>query len=229
MLRQSVAALAIVLVPALAHAANQTVTETHTYLMGDSDTRSDALHRCQVEAKRKVLDRVGALVISDLDVRQDERAGKVTDTTSNRMRSYVSGNLKTTSAGEHFDAQGDRQSVTCSVNVSFNPEAIRKDIQRMADEEERRSRLPTAEEAFGPDTTPPALLTAEQRAMNIMVGMTAEEVIAVAGQPRYREASYNDQLWSYGKIWVTMRGGRIVECISTQPNSHCRRDWFAKN
>jgi hypothetical protein len=42
----------------------QTITTSHTYVMGDNDSRNDARQLCFLEAKRKVLEKAGSFIQS---------------------------------------------------------------------------------------------------------------------------------------------------------------------
>jgi len=48
--------LAALIVPTGAFAEVQTTTATHTYILGDNDSRNDARQLCILQAKRKVLE-----------------------------------------------------------------------------------------------------------------------------------------------------------------------------
>jgi hypothetical protein len=47
--------LTTLVLPPVAIAEVQTFTATHTYLLGDHDSKDDARQRCLLEAKRKIL------------------------------------------------------------------------------------------------------------------------------------------------------------------------------
>ena len=49
-------------VPTLASDQVQTFTATHTYIMGDHDSKDDARQRCLLEAKRKILEQAGVCI-----------------------------------------------------------------------------------------------------------------------------------------------------------------------
>ena len=58
-------ALGFVLYPAAPMlAATQTITVSHSYTLGDNDSRNDARHLCFLEAKRKVLEQAGSFIQS---------------------------------------------------------------------------------------------------------------------------------------------------------------------
>ena len=61
--------LAALALPTVAFATTQTITASHTYVMGDNDSRNDARHLCFLEAKRKVLEQVGTFIQSSSEVR----------------------------------------------------------------------------------------------------------------------------------------------------------------
>ena len=60
--------LAVLILPTVAFAETQTFTATHTYILGDHDSKDDARQRCLLEAKRKVLEQAGVYIESASEV-----------------------------------------------------------------------------------------------------------------------------------------------------------------
>jgi hypothetical protein len=56
--------LVALILPTGAFAEVQTITATHTYILGDNDSRNDALHLCFLHAKRKVLEQAESVIQS---------------------------------------------------------------------------------------------------------------------------------------------------------------------
>jgi len=56
--------LTALVLPTAAFAEVQTITATHTYVMGDNDSRNDARQLCFLVAKRKVLEQAGSFIQS---------------------------------------------------------------------------------------------------------------------------------------------------------------------
>ena len=54
--------LAVLILPPRAFAEAQTITATHTYIMGDNDSRHDARQLCFLHAKRTVLEKAGSFI-----------------------------------------------------------------------------------------------------------------------------------------------------------------------
>ena len=57
--------LVVIILPPVAFAEVQTFTATHTYILGDHDSKDDARQRCLLEAKRKILEQAGVYIESD--------------------------------------------------------------------------------------------------------------------------------------------------------------------
>ena len=57
--------LVVIILPPVAFAEVQTFTATHTYILGDHDSKDDARQRCLLEAKRKILEQAGVYLESD--------------------------------------------------------------------------------------------------------------------------------------------------------------------
>ncbi|MGH7182065.1 MAG: hypothetical protein ACREJN_08820, partial [Nitrospiraceae bacterium] len=61
-----------ILTATLSTAQFQTITTTHTYVMGDRDSKEDARALCYMAAKRKVLEEAGVLIESASEVKNFE-------------------------------------------------------------------------------------------------------------------------------------------------------------
>jgi hypothetical protein len=57
--------LTALILPTVAFAEVQTFTATHTYILGDHDSKDDARQRCLLEAKRKILEQASVYIESD--------------------------------------------------------------------------------------------------------------------------------------------------------------------
>jgi hypothetical protein len=55
--------------PSVASAQVQTFTSTHTYILGDHDSKDDARQRCLLETKRKILEQAGVYIESASEVK----------------------------------------------------------------------------------------------------------------------------------------------------------------
>ena len=69
--------LAALILPTHAFAEVQTITATHTYMMGDNDSRNDARQFCFLQAKRKVLEKAGSFIqshsiVNNFELTQDQ-------------------------------------------------------------------------------------------------------------------------------------------------------------
>ena len=54
--------LAVLVLPPCVLAETQAYTATHTYILGDHDSKDDARQRCLLEAKRKILEQAGVYI-----------------------------------------------------------------------------------------------------------------------------------------------------------------------
>lgn len=76
-------------------AAPQVVTETHTYVLGDNDSKNDARTMCFLEAKRKMLEKAGTLVMSHTQA----ESGVLT---KDEINSYTAALIKIDNTGEKW-------------------------------------------------------------------------------------------------------------------------------
>ena len=61
--------LAALLLPTVVVAEIQTFTATHSYILGDHDSKDDARQRCLLETKRKILEQAGVYIESASEVK----------------------------------------------------------------------------------------------------------------------------------------------------------------
>lgn len=111
--------------PAAAFAAERTVAESATYVMGDNDTRAQAVELCIAKIERKALEGSGALVESELEMISDENHGGLSDSAHQRVRSYVGAVVKATAVRQSFRVDGERIVVDCSATVAFDPDEVK--------------------------------------------------------------------------------------------------------
>jgi hypothetical protein len=67
--------MAVLVLPPVAVAEVQTLTATHTYILGEHDSKDDARQRCLLEAKRKILEQAGVYIESASEVKNFDLAG----------------------------------------------------------------------------------------------------------------------------------------------------------
>ncbi len=57
---------------------------------------------------------------------------------------------------------------------------------------------------------------------NVLLGMTAQEVITVAGQPRAIDTCSGDQAFNFGRVWVIIESGIVALIIDSRVFDHCQ-------
>ena len=97
----------------------QTITATHTYAMGDRDSKEDARVLCYMNAKRKVLEQAGVLIESASEV-------KNFDLTKDQITSYSAAILSIEVVKEAFDLHNGTHSLTLTVKDDVDFEEVRK-------------------------------------------------------------------------------------------------------
>jgi len=120
------------------HAAIQTFTATHTYVLGDDDSRNSARLKCLAEAKRKILEQVGVYLESHSELLTSAQSGATGSTKSSpttneqrqqmteRMTTLTAAIMKTEVVKEEFDDVNGRLHLTLTVKADVDP----SDIQR---------------------------------------------------------------------------------------------------
>ncbi len=106
-------------------AVNKTITVTHTYVMGDNDSRNDARRLCFLEAKRKVLELDGMFIQSSSEVKNFEL-------TKDQITSYSAAILSVETLHESFDFTKGQNALTLTVKAEVDIEETTKQLAAIA-------------------------------------------------------------------------------------------------
>ncbi len=128
--------LTTLILPTGASAEIQTFTATHTYILGDDDSRNTARQKCLAEAKRKILEQVGVYLESHSELltsAQSRAAGSTKSSqTTNEERQQITERITTLAAGimktevvkEEFGDVNGRLHMTLAVKAHVDPDDI---------------------------------------------------------------------------------------------------------
>jgi TPR repeat protein len=150
--------LTVLVLPAVAFAEVQTFTTTHTYVLGDDDSRNSARQKCLSEAKRKILEQVGVYLESKSELitsSQSTTSGSAkSPQTTNEERQQITEQINTLAAGvmrtevikEDFGEINGRSQMTLTLKVEVDPDDIRKQLaERRVDQKVRNQVVEQAE------------------------------------------------------------------------------------
>ncbi|MEO8046494.1 MAG: tetratricopeptide repeat protein [Nitrospirota bacterium] len=122
------------------HAATQTFTATHTYVLGDDDSRNSARQKCLAEAKRKILEQVGVYLESHSELLTSAQSGATGGTKSSqttneeqqqmteRITTLTAGIMKTEVVKEEFGDVNGRLHMTLAVKADVDPDDIQRQL-----------------------------------------------------------------------------------------------------
>ena len=108
-----------VLSPILVAAEVQTITATHTYVMGDNDSKNDARHICFLEAKRKVLENAGMFIESFSEVKNFQLS-------KDQITSYSAAVLSVEIMKEDFATRNGQTTVTMTLKANVDTADVQK-------------------------------------------------------------------------------------------------------
>ena len=123
-----------------ASAAGTPFIATHTYVLGDDDSRNTARQKCLAEAKRKILEQVGVYLESHselLTLSQSTTAGSAkSPQTTNEERQLITEKITTLTAGlmraevikEEFGEVNGRLQITLTLKADIDPDDIQKQL-----------------------------------------------------------------------------------------------------
>lgn len=171
-------------------AATKTITATHTYVMGDNDSRNDARHLCFLEAKRKVIEQAGTFIQSSSEVMNFQL-------TKDQMTSYSAAILSVETVNEAFGYKDGQGTITLTVKADIDTEDVKKrlaaiandgTVQKQIDEQQKKLRLlEDTMERLGSQIakTPTSQVTELRKERNIVFSDIAEiEKIQIVAKER---------------------------------------------
>ena len=113
--------LAAFVLPTVAFAEIQTFTATHTYILGDHDSKDDARQRCLLEAKRKILEQAGVYIESASEV-------KNFDLTKDKITSFAAAVMQVKDTKEEVSFQQGHMTMTLNLTAQVDLAEVRKQL-----------------------------------------------------------------------------------------------------
>jgi len=113
--------LAVLVLPPVAFAEVQTFTATHTYILGDRDSKDDARQRCLLEAKRKILEQAGVYIESASEV-------KNFDLTKDKITSFAAAVMQVKDTKEEVSFQQGHMTMTLTLKADIDLAEVRKQL-----------------------------------------------------------------------------------------------------
>lgn len=107
--------------PAVVSAEVQTFTATHTYILGDHDSKEDARQRCLLETKRKILEQAGVYIESASEV-------KDLQLTKDKITSFAAAVMQVKDTKEEVGVQQGHITLTLTTTAQVDLEEVRKQL-----------------------------------------------------------------------------------------------------
>lgn len=113
--------LAALVLPTISFAEVQTFTATHTYILGDHDSKDDARQRCLLEVKRKILEQAGVYIESASEV-------KNFDLTKDKITSFAAAVMQVNDTKEEVGFQQGHMTLTLTLTAQVDLTEVRKQL-----------------------------------------------------------------------------------------------------
>jgi hypothetical protein len=113
--------LAVLVLPTVVCAEIQTFTATHTYILGDHDSKDDARQRCLLETKRKILEQAGVYIESASEV-------KNFDLTKDKITSFAAAVMQVKDTTEELGFQQGHMTMTLKLTAQVDLVEVRKQL-----------------------------------------------------------------------------------------------------
>lgn len=107
--------------PTVALAEVQTFTATHTYILGDRDSKDDARQRCLLETKRKILEQAGVYIESASEV-------KDLQLTKDKITSFASAVMQVKDTKEEVGFQQGNMTMMMTLKADVDLAEVRKQL-----------------------------------------------------------------------------------------------------
>lgn len=107
--------------PRVASAEIQTFTATHTYILGDHDSKDDARQRCLLETKRMILEQAGVYIESASEV-------KNFDLTKDKITSFAAAVMQVKDTKENFGFENGHMTMTLKLTAQVDLVEVRKQL-----------------------------------------------------------------------------------------------------
>ncbi|MEI8015182.1 MAG: tetratricopeptide repeat protein [Nitrospira sp.] len=113
--------LSALVLPTVAFAEMQTISATHTYILGDHDSKDDARQRCDLEAKRKILEQAGVYIESVSEV-------KNLDLTKDKITSFAAAVMQVKDTKEDVSFKQGHMTLTLKLTAQVDLVEVRKQL-----------------------------------------------------------------------------------------------------
>jgi TPR repeat protein len=113
--------LAVLVLQTVAFAEDQTFTATHSYILGDHDSKDDARQRCLLETKRKILEQAGVYIESASEV-------KNFDLTQDKITSFAAAVMQVKDTKEEVSFQQGHMTMTLKLTAQVDLAEVRKQL-----------------------------------------------------------------------------------------------------
>jgi TPR repeat protein len=108
-------------VPSVVGAEVQTLTATHTYVLGDHDSKEDARQRCLLETKRKILEQAGVYIESESEMRNF-------DLTKDTITSFAAAVMQIKDTKENFGFENGHMNMTLTTTAQVDLDEVHKQL-----------------------------------------------------------------------------------------------------
>lgn len=218
--------------PAITSGKTDVIYAKYKYVMGDNDTKNDAKRIAFIEAKRRLMEKVGVFVSSDTEVSNFRL-------TKDQIRSYTAAILQVEVVSEQVKFENETMTMFMVVKANVDVAEVRRNLktiqednvlrkkveaqQRKIAELENRSRGLQKELArsnyeksiklrkernvvFGKLSKAEKIKIIIRKATasvsQIESGMTTRDVITILGKPRAVGKCSSSLFYNYGKLWI---------------------------
>ena len=122
-----------------ADAQTQAITVTHTYVMGDNDSRNEARRLCFLEAKRKVLEMAGSYIQSQTEIENLHLS-------KDKITAYSAAVLSVEVVKEEFSFSNGRSTLTLTVKADVDTADVKKRLEAIVADKSLQERIAAQQE-----------------------------------------------------------------------------------
>ena len=183
-------------------AAQESVTATSEYKMGDNETKATAKNLSFARARSQALDLA---------------AKKIAGQAGGPVQPFVPALVDVQKVGEQIAVEGDDIIFSTTVQATWNPATMAPALKQIQQDPALQAKIKTEEAALARDLSRPVRReVAKDQLMKLRAGMGYGQMVDAVGEPRSTLRCKKRTFYEYGPLWVCFSDGIIKGYILSQ-------------
>jgi len=139
--------------------STKSITATHTYVMGDNDSKNDARRICFLEAKRKVLEKAGTFIEASSEIKNFQLS-------RDQITSYTAAVLSVETTTEDFSSSNGQNTITMTVKADVDTADVQRRLAAIVADKALQEKIAVQQQQI-------RTLEEQMRSLNVKLGDTS--------------------------------------------------------